>query len=266
MAASVWKESLRLFFAGRAQQIAGRPSLEELCYVSGRDPRLWLDEATYGDLIASIVDQLGATEDSEVLELGCAAGFLAKGLAPGVRRYIGIDLAAPMLDVARRLKLENAEFRVADGTHLPFTQGTFDASFCYDVVTNFPDFSDLVPLLDELLRVVKPGGAVLVGSVPDEATRAAYERRVSEVAAEFAQIGPPLPPPPDRRPGFLKRVAGKLRLAPWVVPGINCYYFSRESFRAYARERGATLEFADVHRLNPYRGMRFNAILRKSAR
>jgi SAM-dependent methyltransferase len=253
MAATPWQESLRLFFTGRAQQIVGKPLLEELCYVSGRDPRMWLDCAMYDDLVASIVEQLGATGESRVLELGCAAGFLAKGVAP-------------LLDVARRLQLANAEFRVADGARLPFADATFDAAFCYDVVTNFPDFRYIVPLMDELLRIVKPGGTALIGSVPDESTREAYERRVSEVAAHLSRASPPVPPPPDRHPGLLARIAERLRTTPRVQPAITCYYFSRESFHAYGRERGATLNIADIHHLNPYRGMRFNAILRKPGR
>ena len=261
-----WREALALFFAGRAREVGSDPTLDALSYVSGRDPRMWRDPTLYHDLVESIVEQLGATSESSVLELGCAAGFLAKGIAPRVREYVGVDLAGALVSVARRLRLRNARFQVADGANLPFGDATFDAALCYDVVTNFPAFDDIVPLMDELLRVVRPGGAVLIGSVPDEAARESYERRVAEMSEILGRAGDAATQGPVARHGRLWHTLERLRRRSRVAPGITCYYFSRSSFEAFAARRGCHLEFRDIHRLNPYRGMRFNALLRKIAR
>ena len=99
-----------------ARQVSAVPTLEDLCYISGRDPRIWLRPEVYEDLIASILASLAAAPDSTVVEVGCASGFLACGIAPRVGRYVGVDLATSALAVAKRLPLSNAEFARVTGT------------------------------------------------------------------------------------------------------------------------------------------------------
>ena len=77
-----------------------------------------------------------------VLEVGCTSGFIAKGLAPRVKRYTGIDLAESARRVAQRLSLQNTDFRQADGKQVPFPDTSFVAAYCYDVFTNFPAFDE----------------------------------------------------------------------------------------------------------------------------
>jgi hypothetical protein len=86
---------------------------------------------------------------------------------------------------------------------------------------------------------------------------------VTEVSAELARVGPPPALPPSRQPSFLARVVERLRGRPAVQPAIACYYFSRQSFSAFAHDRKLPVDILDIHRLNPYRGMRFNAVFRK---
>jgi SAM-dependent methyltransferase len=262
-----WKDSLQSFFDERGRAISRQPLVEELCFVSGRDPRLWRDRALYDDLIASIVDSIRANSDSYVVEVGCAAGFLAYGVAPRVGRYHGIDLAAHALAAARRLALPNASFLQGDARTIPLPDASVDGVFCYDVVTNFPAFDDYSGLIAEMLRIVKPGGRVLVGSVPDRAVQAGYESRVQEFVAELERragpspAGPSLPPP-----SLVKRLLAKLgvqREAP--PPSIYCYYFDRADFEAFAARHGTGLTLTDIHPLNPYAGYRFNAIFQREA-
>ena len=54
-----WRTALHAFFEERSREILSLPpSDERLCYVSGREPRLWSDPALYADLIESIRGQL----------------------------------------------------------------------------------------------------------------------------------------------------------------------------------------------------------------
>ncbi|MCO5090654.1 class I SAM-dependent methyltransferase [Bosea sp. (in: a-proteobacteria)] len=280
--AFTWKDKLQSFFDGRAIEVMSKPSLDDLCYVSGRDPRLWGSAALRDDLGQSIVEQLGADGSATVLEVGCAAGFLAALVAPRVGRYDGIDLAAAPLEVARKLELPNAGFRQADGEALPFPDGTFDAAFCYDVFTNFPTFQDGEPLIAAMLRVVKPGGRVMIGSIPDSAESARFQRRVTEVGAELeAKFGPPPAAPATEEPaveavdgGWLARIGrlfgrGKAKPpaaapapvpVPAAPPEIICYEFAREDFRELGRRLGAETAIREIHALNPYHGFRFNAV------
>lgn len=257
-----WKESLVEFFAERSRDVTSEPTIEDLCYISGRDPRLWRRPGIYDDLVHSILQSAAAGPSSEVLEVGCAGGFLAYGVAPRVRQYVGVDLAAPALKVARRLRLPNATFRSADAQRLPFGDATFDAAFCYDVFTNLPDFEEGAGMIAEMLRVVRPAGRVLIGSIPDAATKAAYEASVAVVARELeSEFGPSTRRERSRSPAFAQIVRR------WVVsppaPAIVCYYFDASDFVALGRTLGAEVTVSGIHAQNPYHGYRFNVVYTK---
>ena len=132
MNTSGWQESSKVFFDLRAAQIK-ELNLSDLCYVSGREPRLWSDERLYGDMIDSILLQSRATKESSLLEVGCASGFLAWGLAPRVGKYLGLDVAARAINIAKKLHLAGAQFRVADGTRLQIADNSFDSAICSSI-------------------------------------------------------------------------------------------------------------------------------------
>lgn len=264
-----WKASLQEFFAQRGRAVSGRPlELEELAYVSGRDPRVWTAEI-YEDLIGDILGHAGVGRNSNILEVGCASGFLARGLAPHVASYEGLDLAEPALVTARQLGLKNAHFSLGDGAALPYEANSFDAALCYDVFTNFPSFQIGADLITEMLRTTRPGGHVLIGSIPDGERQEAYAEKVVEVARDLQEKHGPLSQHyvsvgetalVDKRP-WLRRMFSKPP-AP-INASIECFYFDKKDFERLGQALGVNCEISDVHLLNPYRGFRFNAIYRK---
>lgn len=257
-----WKASLSAFFSERAL-LGACGSFEDQCYVSGRDPRLWSQQDIYSDLIGNILSSIEAAPKSRVLEVGCASGFLAHGVAPLVGRYVGVDIAASALQAAKNLGLGNATFQQCDGGSLPFKNGEFDSAFCYDVFTNFPSFADGAGIIEEMIRVVKPGGKVLIGSIPDEAVRVEYEARSAEVAIDLeSRFGSLKSSPiaacaPEKTKWWARLFARKVSD---VKPQIVCYYFSRADFELLGGSLGVQCRIEDIHRLNPYRGLRFNAV------
>lgn len=259
-----WKEAARLFFAERASSVPGAPSLEDLCFVSGRDPRVWRDPALYAEMIDSIVEQAALGPGHRVLEVGCASGFLARGLAPRCREYVGVDIAADTLQVARRLGLENASFRAEDASRLSFEDASFDRALSYDVFTNFPDMDVARAVVREMWRVVRPGGRVLVGSLPDR-------EKAEEAAARAAALGEELerrfgPAPVASAPGADGVLSRWLRRLRRVEPGIVCYDFTRADFERLGEALGAETRILEIHAGNPYRGCRFNAVFVKPAK
>jgi len=256
-----WRDAARLFFDERASSArTGSITLAELSYISGRDARLWADPKMYEDLISSILQQLSAEESTSLLEVGSASGFLAWGLAPRVARYVGVDVAAEAVRLGNHLGLANAEFRVADGTNLPFHDSSFNAVVCYDVFTNFPSFETGAKIIAEMIRVLQPGGRALVGSIPDSACKEAFEEKVKQVSAELEErCGPPLAARASQ-PSFFARMKRALTR---VTPGISCYYFSREDFLDVGARLGVVTDICGIHSRNPYHGLRFNVLFSK---
>jgi SAM-dependent methyltransferase len=256
--------SLRFFFDARASEISPNPDWVELCYASGKEPRLWTQPALYDDMMESIRVQLDLQPQHSLLEIGCAAGLLAKGLSRLCKRYSGIDLAPKAVERARTLGLGNASFQVADAAALPFEDGAFDRVLCYDVFTNFPDMESVRKILREGIRVTRPGGKFMAGSIPDAAREAEYVVRVREVNETLLKEFGPLPPPPQHRPGLWSRVQQWwLRKVRKIEPRITCYYFRRDDFEAFGTAVGVRTGIQDVHRLSPYLGYRFNVIYSK---
>ena len=270
-----WRERLEAFFELRASSITERPTLEDLCYIAGRNPRLWADERLLDDLRFDMLALMKVGQSSSILEVGCAAGFLAKVVGPSVSEYTGVDLADAPLAVAKRLGLTNANFERARGESLQFPDRRFDAAFCYDVFSNFPSFAVGEPIIAEMLRVVKPQGRVLVGSIPDREKAEELQAVANNLTTKFEQeFGPEAERAPlgtirksEQRPGPGAKIARLLGLrklsAPIsleIKPEIISYYFDRKDFVELGRRLGVETRIVDIHPLNPYYGTRFNAV------
>jgi ubiquinone/menaquinone biosynthesis C-methylase UbiE len=105
-----------------------------------------------------------------VLDVGCGTGInlleAARVLGTSERLH-GIDLAPGMVEEARRKAAAAgvpAVFEVGDAEELPFDEASFDLVICNSVYHWFPDRPRAV---DEMSRVVRPGGQVLLSSVVD---------------------------------------------------------------------------------------------------
>jgi SAM-dependent methyltransferase len=101
---------------------------------------------------------------ARVLDVCCGTGGSALHAARAVGEagtVIGVDLSAPLLDLAKEKAtkhgLRNVDFRVGDMTHLDFPEASFDA-----VVIVFGIFfaPDMAAQLEALARLVRPGGVL----------------------------------------------------------------------------------------------------------
>jgi ubiquinone/menaquinone biosynthesis C-methylase UbiE len=110
-----------------------------------------------------MVEVSGVGEASEVADVGTGTGFVAAGIAPRVKRVVGIDNAPAMLEVAREnlqaLGASNVGLVVGEIARLPLEDGSVDAAFANMVLHHA---EDPVTMLREMARVVKPGGTVAI--------------------------------------------------------------------------------------------------------
>ena len=108
---------------------------------------------------------LGVAE-GHALDIGTGPGVIPIMLAARVPRLrlTGVDLSEPMLQKAR-IAAEDAgvadrlDFRVGDAGSLPFPERSFDLVLCNSVLHHL---SAPLALFNEISRVVKPGGAILL--------------------------------------------------------------------------------------------------------
>ncbi len=101
----------------------------------------------------------------EVLDLGCAGGFMAEALAARGAKVTGIDPASEAIEAARAHARDGGvqiAYDVGVGEALPYAAASFDAIVCVDVLEHV---SDLTQVLAEAARVLRPGGLFLFDTI-----------------------------------------------------------------------------------------------------
>lgn len=101
---------------------------------------------------------------SRLLEVGYGAGLVLFNLAALKSQLHGLDLDADPVAVTKRLEALGVTANLTKGSVLDmaavYPDAYFDAALCFSVFEHLPDPS---PALDELDRVVKPGGRIVIG-------------------------------------------------------------------------------------------------------
>ena len=121
---------------------------------------------------------LGWTGREKVLDVGCGRGLMLIGAALRLRQgaAIGIDLwrtedqADNSLDAAlNNVRLAGVADRVCidtgDARDLPYPNESFDLVLSHWVIHNLPDANDRNQILNEMLRVLRPGGVIALADI-----------------------------------------------------------------------------------------------------
>jgi demethylmenaquinone methyltransferase/2-methoxy-6-polyprenyl-1,4-benzoquinol methylase len=121
------------------------------------------------------LERLSIREGEGVLEVGFGSGHCITRIAAGVGLKggaYGLDISSGML-AAARTKLVKSGLRdraclgLGDAARLPFTENVFDAVFMSYALELFE--TDEIPLvLEQIQRVLKPGGRLAVASLSKE--------------------------------------------------------------------------------------------------
>lgn len=134
------------------------------------DAAAWLQGAARDELLSRL-ELLGAPP-AAVLDLGAGTGLAAREIKRRYRsaKVTAADIAAPMLEVARRRSRFWRPIRCvqADARDLPFADASFDLVFC-NLMLQWLTPPDAA--LEEMRRVLRPGGLLLASSFGPETLR-----------------------------------------------------------------------------------------------
>ena len=141
----------------------------------------------------------GIARGERVLDIGCGTGQTTRDAAGAARpgQALGVDLSAPMIELARRLAarqdIGNVSFEQADAQIHPFPAGSFDVAISR---TGTMFFGDPAAAFTNIGRALRPGGRLVMlawqGPGPNEWVR--------ELTGALA-AGRDLPAPPADAPG-----------------------------------------------------------------
>ena len=100
----------------------------------------------------------------KILDAGCAHGRLVPALlAHGVEKenYTGIDISENLIAKARET-FPDMHFDTGNVCDLPYEDNTFDIAISSAVLHHIPSHKLRARMIEELLRVVKPGGKIVL--------------------------------------------------------------------------------------------------------
>lgn len=122
-------------------------------------------------------------DGAQVLEVAPGPGFLAIELARGGRLQVtGLDVSKTFVELAARAAREagvDAQFRLGDVANMPFPADSFD--FVVNQAA-FKNFSRPAQALEEIHRVLRPGGTAIIQDMNRDASASDIADEVNDMA------------------------------------------------------------------------------------
>lgn len=147
-------------------------------------------------VLREVIQALQLPPGSRGLDIGCGIGLqamlLAQAAGPG-SQVAGLDLAPPVLAYGRNLVEaaglgERIHFFAGDMHRLPFGDAAFDWAWSADCV-GYP-VGDLLPALQEMARVVRPGGRLAILAWSSQQLLPGYPQLEAWLNAACSQYAP----------------------------------------------------------------------------
>ena len=140
-----------------------------VCYTS-RNP---LERWVYKARLKACLELIEPTHKCNFLDIGSGGGVLFKSL-DGFGQVVGLDVEG--IDEAKTTieheNIKNACVIQADACNMPFEDSMFDYALCVSVLDHIENVKDA---LNEIARVLKPTGKLIVGIVDESPLLPLYE-------------------------------------------------------------------------------------------
>ena len=147
----------------------------------------WYDRSTRKDMerFRALAARLRTVlpQGGDLLEVAPGPGYVAIEMAKGgAYRVTGLDVSRTMVELAHRNAAEagvEVDFRQGNASAMPFADASFDLLACSAA---FKNFSEPHKALEEMYRVLRPGGTALVLDLRKDVP-------MSEIRKYFGAIG-----------------------------------------------------------------------------
>ncbi len=186
----------------------------------------------YANEIYNHLVGFGLTPKHRILDVGCGTGLASGPLLDNDFTVVGVDPSEPMLAHARHHYPE-AQWVVGTAEKLPFDDASFDVVISAQVVHRV----DRTAAMNEILRVLKPGGLVAIWwkhLMSGDAVDVARNESAQEVGTEMPGSG--------LQSGFKEFYAAPfrdhtVRIVPWRASMPLSQVMQMERSRANVRDR-----------------------------
>ena len=134
------------------------------------------DAGRFRDTARAVAERL--PPGARILEVAPGPGYLAIELARRGYAVVGLDISRSFVEIATRNASGAgvaARFERGDAAHMPFPDASFDFAVC---TAAFKNFSDPSGALDEIHRVLRPGGSASIIDLRKDASLAAIREAV----------------------------------------------------------------------------------------
>jgi ubiquinone/menaquinone biosynthesis C-methylase UbiE len=147
----------------------------------------WYDRSTRKDMerFRALAERLRSVlpQGGDMLEVAPGPGFVAIEMAKGgAYRVTGLDVSRTMVELARGNAAKagvQVDFRQGNASAMPFAEDSFDLLACSAA---FKNFSEPHKALEEMHRVLRPGGTAVVLDLRRDVP-------MSEIRKYFGAIG-----------------------------------------------------------------------------
>lgn len=130
-------------------------------------------------LARRVADEVPA--GSKVLEVAPGPGYFSIELAKLGRQHVtGLDISQTFVEIARNNAAQagvTATFQVGNASSMPFPSQSFDYVLCRAA---FKNFTEPVRAMEEMYRVLKPGGRALIIDLRGDAPMQAVEQEIDK--------------------------------------------------------------------------------------
>ena len=211
--------------------------------------RLWAprydEETVVSFLDDRLVREIGpAPAGLRLLDVGCGTGRRLGGTGAGLA--VGVDLSREMLAAGAG---GGHSVATADVRALPVAEAAFDLVWCRLVIGHV---AEIGAVYQELARVCRPGGTVVITDFHPEAVAAGHRRSFRDATGQVREIEHHLHPPESHQAwaeltGLRLLTSSAGRVGPILRP----FYRNAGRMDAYEQQLGLALVLALAFRREP---------------